>query len=198
MKAVTASRLVVVLLSSILVAACGGDAAAPKASSTPTPVPTPVATPTPAPTPSANPALELARRFAGTFKGTWTDARFAPGGGEVSFTFAIDENAKTITSTLVLTGPALGGAGAGTETYPPAALNLSDPTKVSFTAPSPKFGTINVSVDNGGHFIADLPNFPVGKCTFTGLSDGTNIVGTTDVTLNDGSKAGGPLTMKKQ
>jgi hypothetical protein len=177
----------------VTIAGCGSSTSTTSTTATSSPS-------APASSPSAaagNPGLVLARKLTGTFKGTWKDTKYKSTGA-ATFVFVLDESAKTFDTTLTLGGPALGGSGAGTETYKSLPIDMTNPSKIAFTATSAKFGPINVTFDSSGSFVAVLPSFPAGKTTFTGTADGTTIQGTAVVVQSDGMNAGGPLTLTKQ
>lgn len=182
----------------LLAAACGGGAtSAPAASATPVAAATtaaPTAVPTTARPATTAPAPTLATTFEeGRYAGTWNNTTFGSSGA-AAIDVKLDRTTFAATITLTLGGNVFGAPAPAPETFtfPITA------TGVSFSGKSKTFGDLTVTMKDGkATFKGDNVSARVKTFEGTGTYGSGAIAMSYTVTLSDGSKAQGTVSLKK-
>ena len=143
---------------------------------------------------TARPASTLATTFEdGRYAGTWTNTTFGSTGSAV-LDVKLDRTAFTVAVTLTLGGNVFGSPAPAPETFT-FPITASG---VSFSGKSKTFGDLTVTMKDGkATFKGDNVSARVKTFEGTGTYGSGAIAMNYSVTLSDGSKAQGTVSLKK-
>jgi hypothetical protein len=179
-----------------VMAACGSSSTSAPSAPVATAAPATTAAPTVAATTArpATPAPTVATTFEdGRYAGTWTNTTFGST-GSAAIDVKLDRTAFTVAVTVTLGGNVFGAPAPAPETFtfPITA------TGVSFTGKSKTFGDLAVTMKDGkATFKGDNVSARVKTIEATGTYGSGAIALNYTVSLSDGSKAQGTVSLKK-